>query len=339
MDQNRVKTSIISLFAPSGGRLAVRKGRMTGRMVLAVALGLGFGVGCSDDDDPAEIINPFVCDAGDACDVVDSGPTDGGPIGGDMPDGGPNDLSDGGPEDGSGDAPGCDADAGADAGCEEPPFVVTNPILEPSEGPCMMDFTGQLIPRDAVDICDGLDNDCDGEIDEEGSLEAACVPTGVAVGATVFAEEVTQLCVDGQQQPPAACAWACPAGLVPVAGICAPAVTPSVVIFEGPRQQAPLMGREGADALCLGVASAAVQAAQAAGTVSVRALLSVTAQDEIADMPARYGVPADRPVVGPNGVAIAANWADLVDGSLAVSLKAAGVEADTWYTGSTPWAP
>ena len=53
-------------------------------------------------------------------------------------------------------------------------------------------------------------------------------------------------------------------------------------------------------------------------------------------MPGKYGVPTDRQVTGPNWNVIAANWADLLDGSIAMDLAAAGVQTyhDHWYSGS-----
>lgn len=78
-------------------------------------------------------------------------------------------------------------------------------------------------------------------------------------------------------------------------------------------------GRAGADALCQ------VSGNRPAGYANFRAFLSVNAGDEIRDMPGNYGVPTNRPIAGPNGTVIANDWADLLDGTIDVSLGAAGL--------------
>lgn len=90
-------------------------------------------------------------------------------------------------------------------------------------------------------------------------------------------------------------------------------------------------GRSGADILCY-------QAAGSSGLpddATNRAFISVSANDEIRDLPSNYGVPTDRKIVGPTGIKVADNWADLLDGSIDNSLQAAEVtSADFWYSGS-----
>jgi hypothetical protein len=66
-------------------------------------------------------------------------------------------------------------------------------------------------------------------------------------------------------------------------------------------------GREGADNLCIAAKPAAVT------QPNVRAFISVTATDEIQDMPANHGVATDLPIVGPTDIAIADDWPDLFD--------------------------
>ena len=70
---------------------------------------------------------------------------------------------------------------------------------------------------------------------------------------------------------------------------------------------------------------------------NVVAFISVAASDEIRDLPANFTVPTDGPMVGPTGLVVANNWADLLDGSIARSLADAGVMAAIglgWWTGS-----
>ena len=92
-------------------------------------------------------------------------------------------------------------------------------------------------------------------------------------------------------------------------------------------------GRTGADTLCQGAGN------KPAGYSSYRAFISVSATDEIRDMPANYGVPTSYAVRSPNNTLIANNWADLLDGTLPTSLTGAGVYVsgpNEWWSGSLP---
>jgi hypothetical protein len=93
-------------------------------------------------------------------------------------------------------------------------------------------------------------------------------------------------------------------------------------------------GRLGLDAVC----ESAKEALALAG-VSPRALISVGPADQIADFPSLYGLPIDRPFAGPGGAIIASDFADLLDGSIDLSLEQAGIitsEPGFWFTGSEP---
>lgn len=90
-------------------------------------------------------------------------------------------------------------------------------------------------------------------------------------------------------------------------------------------------GRAGADTLCQGASN------KPAGYSSYRAFISVSATDEIRDMPANYGIPTSYPIRGPNNTLIASNWSDLLDGSINTYLAAAGVYVNgpyDWWSGS-----
>jgi hypothetical protein len=91
-----------------------------------------------------------------------------------------------------------------------------------------------------------------------------------------------------------------------------------------------LSGRSGADALCLASAN------RPAGYINFRAFISVDANDEIRDMPGNYGVPTNVPIQSLGGTVIANDWADLLDGNIAVSLLNAGVLTGSpdWWSGS-----
>jgi hypothetical protein len=93
-----------------------------------------------------------------------------------------------------------------------------------------------------------------------------------------------------------------------------------------------LGGRAGADALC------AASANRPAGYSNYRALISVSATDEIRDMPTNYGLPTNMQITGPGPgfTQIASDWANLLDGSIDASLNAAGVVPgdNRWWSGS-----
>lgn len=65
--------------------------------------------------------------------------------------------------------------------------------------------------------------------------------------------------------------------------------------------------------------------------------MSIDAADEIQDLGSNYGVPSTGPVQGPAGAGIAANLADLLDGTTSSSLSGAGVlaAATDYWTFST----
>lgn len=111
-----------------------------------------------------------------------------------------------------------------------------------------------------------------------------------------------------------------------------PAMPKRLVLYAAPGIDGAIGGRSGADVAC-------GQAAQGMAGVplhaTTRAFISVSAGDEIADMPARYGVPTNRIITGPNQEKIADDWADLLDGTIDMTLLAAGVMGmNNWYSGS-----
>lgn len=68
--------------------------------------------------------------------------------------------------------------------------------------------------------------------------------------------------------------------------------------------------------------------------LNVRAFISISSDDEIADMPDLYGIPTGRRIIGPGGDRIAADWWDLFDGSIDMTLAQAGIAGDQWWSGS-----
>ena len=90
-----------------------------------------------------------------------------------------------------------------------------------------------------------------------------------------------------------------------------------------------LGGRSGGDALC------AASTNKPSGYENYRVFISVNAADEIRDMPSNYAVPTNMRIVSKNGTIVADNWADLLDGSIDVTLRSAGVTSrDYWRSGS-----
>jgi hypothetical protein len=91
-----------------------------------------------------------------------------------------------------------------------------------------------------------------------------------------------------------------------------------------------LGGRSGADALC----SASIN--RPAGLARAHAFLSVSASDQIFDLPTKYGVPGGLPIESLGGTILARNFTGLLGGSILTSLGSAGVSAgDFWWSGTS----
>lgn len=112
-----------------------------------------------------------------------------------------------------------------------------------------------------------------------------------------------------------------------------PSQTQRLVLYDGGSVAGAIGGRNGADVMC-GIAAESATGIPVHATT--RAFLSVSGDDEIRDMPTRHGVPTGRPVTGPNWNLVATDWADLLDGTIAMELFNAGVHTETnfWYSGS-----
>ncbi|MBN2738933.1 MAG: hypothetical protein JXR70_18270 [Spirochaetales bacterium] len=104
-----------------------------------------------------------------------------------------------------------------------------------------------------------------------------------------------------------------------------------IIIFDAGGKTGALGGRSGADLLC----STYVGMQSWLAGKKTRALISVDASDEIRDMPSKYGVPTNLPIVSVSGKKIADNWADLLDGSIGMTLQDAEILSyQFWYSGS-----
>jgi len=109
---------------------------------------------------------------------------------------------------------------------------------------------------------------------------------------------------------------------------------PVIVVFDGGTRNtgATWSGRTGLDNVCQ-----SAKTAQSIAGGAPHALISVTSVDEIADFPTLYGLPTNRAFASVSGAVIADDFADLLDGSLDLSIEAAGIllsEPGLWFTGS-----
>jgi hypothetical protein len=110
--------------------------------------------------------------------------------------------------------------------------------------------------------------------------------------------------------------------------------TPAIIVFDAGTANtgATFSGRAGLDNLCL-----TAKNAQSIPGGTPHALISVSAVDDIADFPALYGLPTDRPFASVGGDVIADDFADLLDGTIDMSIEEAGIllgEPGLWFTGS-----
>ena len=106
-----------------------------------------------------------------------------------------------------------------------------------------------------------------------------------------------------------------------------------ILYSAGGRYTSNLAGRTGADDICQSSTN------KPDGYANIHAFLSVNSTDEIRDMPDKYGMPTGIPITSLNGTMIADDLKDLLDGSIDVTLRAAGVVDVSWYywwSGSKP---
>ncbi len=89
--------------------------------------------------------------------------------------------------------------------------------------------------------------------------------------------------------------------------------------------------RDAVDGLC---ATAKTNIYPTLPCLNVRAFISIDAGDDIAGMPANYSIPTGRKIIGPTGIQIGDNWADLFDGTIDITLSDASIASDNWWSGS-----
>jgi hypothetical protein len=101
-------------------------------------------------------------------------------------------------------------------------------------------------------------------------------------------------------------------------------VNPIILLYRVGSYTGNLGDRTVTDILCTG--------AIPAGYTNSRAFIGHSAADSIVNMPANYSIPTNLPIQSANGTNIAANWADLLDGTIANTLTSAGF--GTWWSGA-----
>ena len=96
-----------------------------------------------------------------------------------------------------------------------------------------------------------------------------------------------------------------------------------------------LGGRSGADEKCV---IAKKNWLLTMGKTNVRALMSISATDEIRDMVTNYAIPSTAPVISPLGTTISDNMSDFLDGDISKTIRKHFIKdsiAQYSYTGST----
>jgi hypothetical protein len=102
-----------------------------------------------------------------------------------------------------------------------------------------------------------------------------------------------------------------------------------VAMFNGGQYSGNLGGRAGADALCVANKPVSI------GNTNVRAFISISSTDTIANMPSLVPPMNNNiPIVYQGGELIAKDWPDMLDGSINAALTLSGVPAGNWWSGS-----
>jgi len=160
--------------------------------------------------------------------------------------------------------------------------------------------------------CDTNNNNPTNSTDTIANVIVACQPSGT------FAA-------------PADCGWTCNSGYYLDANGKA-CVRPLYLVDAGPAQGVPGGNRAAMDARC---AAAITANYKGLGTTVSAGFISSSSADSIATLPSTRAVPKNRPILGPTKIRIADSWADLLDGTIKVTLSSASVTTNYWFSGST----
>jgi hypothetical protein len=111
----------------------------------------------------------------------------------------------------------------------------------------------------------------------------------------------------------------------------------SVFLFPAGTSKGNLDGRSGADYLCQ---EAFANNYPDLPVATIKAFISISASDQISDIPTNYGLPTDLTILAPLSTTasvtyplIANDWSDLLDGTINETLNNA-LGADHWWSGS-----
>jgi hypothetical protein len=111
-----------------------------------------------------------------------------------------------------------------------------------------------------------------------------------------------------------------------IAQIEVPVPPTSLVLYEGGLSNGDMGGASGVDSICA--------ANLPPGRNFYGAFLSISSVDYLSIMPTFFNFPANVPIYSPSDILIANDWTDLMDGTIATSLSAAGVTNNPWWSGS-----
>lgn len=107
-----------------------------------------------------------------------------------------------------------------------------------------------------------------------------------------------------------------------------------IYIFASNNTTGAMGGRAGADSLCSSAYNNSSELTQL-GCANIKAFISISATDYIADYITLFSVPDTCEIRNSTGVPIAGSWADLLDGNILTSISSAGITVSTGYwTGS-----
>lgn len=198
--------------------------------------------------------------------------------------------------------------------------------------------TNTNVNPDASEVCDGMDNDCDDEVDEEVTPTWYADMDGDGFGSASMAVSTCDApsgylpdgtdCDDDDRAVNPSAAERCDAldnncdGAADEGGVCSTGPTWSVFVLSGGHMGGDFGGVSGADTLCQSEALVNGHA----GTF--KAWMSDASHSPAADFTHRA-----TPYALPSGTQIAADWADLIDGTLDAAI---GEYADGSAVGGYP---
>lgn len=107
-------------------------------------------------------------------------------------------------------------------------------------------------------------------------------------------------------------------------------ITYPIVFFSTGSIESDFNGREGADSRCQQSKPSTV------GQNKIRALISISSEDSINQMPSNYDIPTNLSIGSVNETPLASDWSSLINSGPSVDFSSAGVVSGTllWWSGS-----